>query len=226
MKILKGRTLPVLLAALVVVGGLNVAAYAATGGNFILGHINKAGQASTLQRTTAGPPLLLKTKLGGNAPFATNGKGKVTNLNADRLDGLDGQALQTRTLMYTIPAETDFSIFSVSLPGLAPGLYQATFSVTAATSSQLHCYILHDNSQFEMLAYGSSHGGSFSTSNAAGVVDTRQSAAKFTCFIESGTGTIVTSAPTPQLTFTRIDGISHVSAVAARPAPLRPSTIR
>lgn len=74
---------------------LSGTAYAATGGTFVLGHTNKAGTVSTLQRTTTnGAALRVLTRQSSNPPFAVNGTGKVANLNADRLDGLDSTALR------------------------------------------------------------------------------------------------------------------------------------
>jgi hypothetical protein len=88
------------LALFITLGGVG---YAATGGNFILGQANTATTPSslsapvaggkTLQLTntsaTAGSTALGLTVGAGKAPFTVNSSGKVTNLNADRLDGLD-----------------------------------------------------------------------------------------------------------------------------------------
>jgi hypothetical protein len=84
--------LTVIGAVTVLVLAANTAAFAATGGKFILGKTNKASKVSTLKRTTAGSPLNLVTKSGANAPFTTNGGGKVANLNADKIDGKDSSA--------------------------------------------------------------------------------------------------------------------------------------
>jgi hypothetical protein len=60
-------------------------AYAATGGKFILGRSNSAGATSTLS-SSHGPALSLKAS--GAALKVSNGS-KITNLNADTVDGLD-----------------------------------------------------------------------------------------------------------------------------------------
>ncbi len=65
----------------------NTVALAATGHSFILGKINKANTITTLKRTTGGPALKLRTTSSAAAPLAVNGRGKVSNLNADLLDG-------------------------------------------------------------------------------------------------------------------------------------------
>lgn len=81
--------LTVIGAVTVLVLAGNTVVYAATGGKFFLGQVNKADRQSTLKRTTSGPALGLVTKSASNAPLSTNGRGKVANLNADRLDGRD-----------------------------------------------------------------------------------------------------------------------------------------
>jgi hypothetical protein len=96
--------------------------YAATGGKFILGKTNKANKVSTLKRTTSGSALNLVTKSSSNAPLTTNGRGKVTNLNADKVDGYDAAALQTQTYSWTKSATAVTSV-SVDLPALPPGTY-------------------------------------------------------------------------------------------------------
>lgn len=67
-------------------------ATAATGQSFLLGKVNRAGTVTTLARTTDGAALKLTTKSDGNAALVTNGHGKVTNLNADRVDGRHASA--------------------------------------------------------------------------------------------------------------------------------------
>jgi hypothetical protein len=81
--------------------------YAATGGNFILGQPNSAGSTTGLSSGTTGPALKVTstntgtgaTALGlnvasGHAPFTVNSGAKVTNLNADKLDGLNSSEFQ------------------------------------------------------------------------------------------------------------------------------------
>jgi hypothetical protein len=225
MRLLHSRTTAVLLAAGLLVGGANLAAYAANGKPLLLGKANKETKSAVLQNTGAGPALKIKTKASA-PPLAVSSSKKVANLNADKLDGLDSQALQTYTTMYTLPPESALSNFAVALPGLAPGLYHATFSITAimsAPGAKLDCYI-SNGATAVMLAYGSTYG-SASSSNASGIVDTRTSAAKLVCFTEGGSATVTTSSPTPQLTFTRIDGITAgIGTVGRHTARLTPTT--
>jgi hypothetical protein len=81
-----------LLVAAILVMGIDYVSYAATGDSFILGQLNKAGTVTTLERTTNGAALKLKTNNNAAAPFVTNAQGKVTNLNADKVDGKNASA--------------------------------------------------------------------------------------------------------------------------------------
>ena len=67
----------------------NSVSIAATGHGFTLGTANTAAKQTTISRTTNGPVLNLRTKSATAAPFTVNGRGRVANLNADTVDGLD-----------------------------------------------------------------------------------------------------------------------------------------
>jgi hypothetical protein len=83
-------------------------AFAANGGNFILGSLNNTATAITrLVGTVAGPALwvvnpsksaaatgALFQVAPGHPPFKVNSATKVLNLNADKVDGLDSTQLQ------------------------------------------------------------------------------------------------------------------------------------
>jgi hypothetical protein len=94
-----------LSALFVALGGTT---YAATGGNFILGQPNTAGQQTSLTaspsfagkalqltntNTGAGARALGLSVASGHPPFTVNSGTKVTSLNADRLDGQDRSQL-------------------------------------------------------------------------------------------------------------------------------------
>ena len=92
---------------LALVVGVATAGLGATGGNFILGKANSAGAVSKLTASIANPALQLvnqstasgATALGlnvasGKPPLRVNAAaGKATNLNADKLDGVDAVQL-------------------------------------------------------------------------------------------------------------------------------------
>ena len=74
--------------AIIAVGVIAVptAANAANGGSWLLGRSNYESAATTVSNS-AGTPLSLKAK-SGYAPLAVNSSKTVTNLSADKLDGL------------------------------------------------------------------------------------------------------------------------------------------
>lgn len=94
-------TLAVLGAVTVLVLAANTVAMAATGGSFLLGKSNSANAVTSLTRTTAGSALKLTTTSSSTAPLSVNGKGKVTNLNADQVDGISASTLQTSSIVFT-----------------------------------------------------------------------------------------------------------------------------
>lgn len=124
----------------------NTLAYAATGKALILGGSNQAGKQTSLTRTTTGAVLNLRTKSSANAPLTTNARGKVTNLNADRLDGLDASALRTQSRVFT-SSFGHAKKASLTLP-VANGSYLVSYSVYAETESDapisVTCWILED----------------------------------------------------------------------------------
>lgn len=80
-------TLTVIGAVTVLVLAGNTVALATTGHALLLGKSNTANTITSISRTTAGTALAVKTKTSLSPPLKVNGVGKVTNLNADRVDG-------------------------------------------------------------------------------------------------------------------------------------------
>ena len=78
------RVLAVIGAAVVLVMASDALTFAATGSSLILGRINQANATTTIQNTGTGSAIKLVTKSTASAPMVVNGKGKVTNLYADR----------------------------------------------------------------------------------------------------------------------------------------------
>jgi hypothetical protein len=110
------------IALFIALGG---SAYGATGGNFILGQSNTAGNTTSLSAPISGKKALQVTNtstgagataLGlnvasGHPPFTVNSATKVANLNADKLDGVDSTGFlpssSVQRLVYTAPAAAD-----------------------------------------------------------------------------------------------------------------------
>jgi hypothetical protein len=78
-------------------------AVAATGGTFILGKANAASSVSILT-SSAGPALSLRAPSGA-APLQVNRNVKVTNLNADLLDGKDSTAFVPKATFDALRAD-------------------------------------------------------------------------------------------------------------------------
>ncbi len=86
-------------ASALLVMGVDAASYAATGNSLILGHINQANQTTTVKKVGPGAALRLVTGP-SSPPLAVTSKRRVDNLNADKVDGFDGQQLRTKPTIY------------------------------------------------------------------------------------------------------------------------------
>jgi len=78
------RTLAVIGAGVLLFAASDAITYAATGSSLVLGAINRATSLTTIQNTGPGSALRLVTSSSATPPLIVNGKGKVTNLYADR----------------------------------------------------------------------------------------------------------------------------------------------
>jgi hypothetical protein len=130
--------------------GVATSAFGANGGNFILGSLNNTATAITkLTGTVGGGPALQvsnpSTATGstaldlqvatGKAPMKVNSQTKVTNLNADKLDGKDSTAFgpASRVPMWVVAnadgtiARKSPGVVSVSKLSLA-SWYRVTFN--------------------------------------------------------------------------------------------------
>jgi hypothetical protein len=110
---------------LALVLGLATAAFGANGDLFKVGRDNFASAVSVLDKSGAGPALRLRVDSG--APMGVNSSAKVTNLNADKVDGHDAP------LWAIINADgttaRDFGVTSSEDLGVgAPGAYRVFFN--------------------------------------------------------------------------------------------------
>ena len=104
-------------AAAILVVGIDYISLAATGSTLLLGRGNSADAQTTVARTTAGPVLRLKAQSGSPA-LSVNTKKKVTNLNADQLDGLHGSALARTSSLTTFQGPACKSVADLSGPAV------------------------------------------------------------------------------------------------------------
>ncbi len=209
--------LTVIGAVTVLVLAANTVALAATGHGFILGKSNSANKETTLSRTTSGSVLSLHSKSASNAPLTVNGRGKVTNLNADLLDGLDSTAIRAKTYLYTVPTETNKSAVSVTFPHLPPGLYRGSYSVVMGTSSTnpIYCYFSYSDLSYSVINYGVSQN-QFSSVNGSGVVDTRNGrTVDLLCQFFASGNKMSTTQPASEVSFTQLNSVSSAMATDA-----------
>ena len=137
-------TLTVLGAVTVLVLAANTVALAATGQGFLLGKSNSANAQTTLNRTTRGPVLNLHSKTGTSAPLVVNGRGRVANLNADKVDGYDSSVLRSRTYEFTGTFSGKSGVvFTLPLP---TGSYLVSYSsfFTDVSSGGIECSVVTD----------------------------------------------------------------------------------
>ena len=125
MKLLKSPLAAVLMTVLLI-AGYDAASYAANGQSVLLGKSNTATKITKVKRTTPGPVLALKGR-GDSPPLKVGSTGRVTNLNADLVDGRDAADLEThgRTfdLTTTVNATSNYS-WPIAV---APGDYVAVW---------------------------------------------------------------------------------------------------
>jgi hypothetical protein len=231
MKTSQGRILTVLLAALVLVGGANLAAYAANGAPLVLGHKNSAKKVTTL-KNSKGTPLSLKSKA-GTAPLQVSSPTTVTNLSADLLDGQDSADLKNKTYVYSLSTSSTSSDTVWALPGLPAGKYLATYSVAAAFSaapSFFACYFIGTSGSISTISLvnGAETTSTQSYVSGAGYLDTTGGARSFGCE-KSGGGTMTTPIPPfnlpSQVSLTRLDDVTTGASTGAplvigpRPGP-------
>jgi len=136
--------LTVIGAVTVLVLVANTIALAATGKAILAGRSNTAANATGITRTTSGTALVVKTKSTANSPFAVNGRGKVVNLDADKVDGINGG--ESRAYGWSFsgyrPGETEFF-----LNGLPSGKYLINYEFVLAPSqiadgATADCYVV------------------------------------------------------------------------------------
>lgn len=188
----RSRSLTILLAALLLVGAANLGAFAATGSPLLLGKGNTASKTTKLKNTGNKAALSLTSKA-GQPPLQVSNSTKVTKLNADLVDGLDGAALKSKSYVYNLTATnvaTAHALFA--LTGLPPGKYIANFSVTAQSNGPdgISCYLAAGSGGTlvtRLVTKGIAGNGGTFTLSGGGFVDTTAATHRFTCTQSGGT---------------------------------------
>ena len=221
------RVLAVLGAASILVVGVNAVSYATTGKPLLLGKYNSANATTTIKDTGSSSPLALLTKSSKTAPFKTNAKGKVVNLNADKLDGLDStQLANVKAIRFKDSATSRSSNTTYHIGTVPKGTYLTTFDAslilatpgTPASPVTVSCFL--ELSIFDVAAQSSTVSiGDYNAAPSFSTVLTLNGTEDMNLVCgSSGSGGWSTSAlfnigEAPTLTFTRIDGVT--SRVAA-----------
>jgi hypothetical protein len=198
---LRGRVLPVTLAAVVLVGGANLAAYAANGHPLLLGGSNNETKTATVTNTGKGPAISLKTSK-KSPPLAVNSSKLVKHLNADKVGGRSAADLQTRATTWTIPSG---ATFSYALNGLKPGTYLATLSILMNATAETVCEIDDDTGISKALTYGANRSGAFSMASGAGIFS---HAAGKPVTLNCAGGTAIYNGIPSTVTMIRLDNIA------------------
>ncbi len=212
------RVVAVLLAAVVLIGGANLAAYAANGKPLLLGRTSVESKKSTVKNTGSGPALHLKTKP-GQPPLKVNRTTKVDKLNADLVDGADAADLESRVFVFELSSAASAAGHELSFPGLPPGLYLMSYTVISS-GSQMACFA-EDRDQG--LTYSTLGVAGFSVNSGAAVLDTSGGPDRLLCNGIGGNASIFSSAAggLSEVSFTRLDTAQVGTPTVARPTAPR-----
>jgi hypothetical protein len=230
----RSRLVPVLLSAALLVGAANLGAYAATGGPLLLGKSNTASKTTTLKTTGSGAALSLKSK-SGKAPLKVSNDTKIKKLNADLVDGLDSDALETKSFVYNLssPVVTE-SYVNFQLPGLPAGRYHVSFSISAGitgTATLFGCLVATGTglgTTSPVIGMGVNAGGESWFGSGSGYVDTTAATYRLLCQQSGGTAMVVPAAPNfpARIVFTRVDDVTETISNGAGTVSPRAGVIR
>lgn len=226
-------TLAVVGGATILVLAGNTVALAATGHSLLLGKSNSADANTSITRTTSGSVLKLQSKSATNAPLTVNGTGKVTNLNADKVDGYEGSQMLNTALVYTkaVSVASPVSSFTLTLTNVPAGKYlfnSSGFLYVTSVTTEKGCVLSVPSTgqvDYEWFTPGS---GQFIMPNGTGyIVVPHTQNLTYQCYDNSSTPqdwTSLSSQPL-QLIFTKIASVSSgATPTLARVAAPRTAT--
>lgn len=187
----------------------------------IAGKVTKSRKLTTLQRTKNGPALRLRTKA-SSPPLKVTSTKKVAKLNVDQVDGLDAEALETRTFVYRLPSGgTPASTQQAVFPNLPEGTYLMNYALTLegeAPISSGTCFLSQSGALDVIgLAYVATRG-SFATASSSGSIDTAEGTIELRC-VTSVAAKFDNTDGSNEVTFTRTDVVeTDASPLVARPS--------
>jgi hypothetical protein len=220
MNAIRGRIVPVLIGAVVVVGAANLTAYAANGHPLLLGHANRETHTAVVNNLGRGPALGLETSK-ESPPLQVSSSKVVKNLNADAVDGQQAASLMTSATEFHIPGDGVTTAYK--LVGLKPGhyIFTANFGL-AATSTGAFCLLENPNTGNLYLASipGSGAGGSTYAVTGSSTIAWGGGAQPLTlaciggALFQSSPGTLQNT-----FSFTRIAKLTKATATSSKTGP-------
>ncbi|WP_372735478.1 hypothetical protein [Nocardioides sp.] len=218
---IRGRVVPVLLAAVVLIGAANLAAYAVTGKPLLLGKANTAAKTTTLKAGN-GPALKLKTRA-NKPPLKVTSKVKVKKFNADLLDGTSAADLETTARTYRV--STNGAVASNALvfgfPGLPAGDYLVSTNISLAIAgnpTSASCYLVSEpDYSYRVMDVADTDGASWFHS-ASGMVSVKGGEWRLLCQRTGGTATTIPAQQNfpHEVIFVPV---KNTSTAATRPRP-------
>jgi len=211
---------PVLVAAGVLVGGANLAAYAANGHPLLLGRSNHESDATKVTNLHKGPALALRTSR-TSAPLQVNGTKVVKHLNADKIDGLDATALGVPAIRYKLKPGTT----SVFLKVKQTGTFLVGADIAMDSTETATCALFVDRAPFQNSAvwYGPVVG-TVAVASGTGVVTIGpRDATILTC--DHPVASLATANVKSHLTLSRFSSVINRRVIENPnpPSPLRPA---
>jgi hypothetical protein len=216
---LSGRVLPVVIGAAVLVGGANLASYAADGHAFRLGAKNHEDHATTVTNDGSGPAFRFATG-DGVAPFTVTSGAKVAHLNATRVDGLKAGELSS-SYRYVLPADTTLPN-GFQATDLPPGHYNVQFNLAIEDtdpSGPAFCFVADSRHEFAAVATGGDDGDGQIVNGSGSVSVDATGEAGLVC---ESDGDLVNPSPGQfrnTLTFTRVQSV-HAGTVGGMSGPV------
>jgi hypothetical protein len=222
----KGRVLPVVLGAAVVVGCANLASYAADGHGFRLGARNHEAHATTVTNDGDGPAFRFNTSH-QTSPFTVSSGVRVAHLNATRVDGLKAGEL-SRSYRYVLPVTQSSGVVAYTADGLPSGHYNVAFDVAIAEdnppptgTAAAMCFVADSRHQFAVVAAGLDLGGATVVNGTGPVSVDKAGQAAFLCEAPGGFTSPVGNQFRNTLTFTLVRSVHQ-----GKPSPVAAPVIK
>jgi hypothetical protein len=213
--------MPVLLSAAVLVGGVNLAAYAANGHPLLLGHRNHETKTATVSNSGKGAALSLKTRR-SSPPLKVNSSKRVKHLNADALDGASAAALRTTSYLLTDSDTTTShpALTTWSLSKIPAGRYLVSWDVNLvppASGISTVCGITTTTYSRQFAASEETFPGSWIAQWLSGSTVMKFDPTQEMFFCQTH-GTSIQLANPLTISFTKVDSVKNQTASVSRAA--------